>query len=187
MDEDGTEQTAPFMSLRQIKACGHLLLGTLQLRCEQHGSNDDPRMESIAARVFIKKRLKELPETHDRNSKEFVLRALYEIIDMNHAVIFNKIGQVSGELAYLARIHGDPEFDTVETQFIWTSDYLFKSGQLEEDWRGDFVVPDTPEFEMPVVEDLGEEVQANFIQESEQELRRQLENYLALEGRKENE
>uniref|UniRef100_A0A1I7TZS8 Uncharacterized protein n=1 Tax=Caenorhabditis tropicalis TaxID=1561998 RepID=A0A1I7TZS8_9PELO len=182
MDEDGVEHTAPFMSLRQIKACGHLLLGTLQLRCEQNGSNEDPRKEAIVARVFIKKRLRELPETHDRNSKEFVLRALYRIIDLNHEIIFHKIGQVSGELAFLSRIHNDPEFDDVETQFIWSSDYLFKSGQLEKEWRGDFIVPDTPEFEMPPVNEMGEEDQANFIQESEMELRRQLEGYLAVEG-----
>ncbi|CCD65281.1 LisH domain-containing protein [Caenorhabditis elegans] len=181
MDEDGLEQTTPLMSLRQIKACGHLLLGTLQLRCEQHGSTEDPRKESITARVFLRKRMKELPETDDKNNKAFVLRALYKLLDANYAIVFSKIGQVSGELAFLSQIHDDPDFDSVETQFIWTCDYLFKSGQLENEWRGDFIVPSTPEFEMPMVDEMAEEEQANFMIESEMELRRQLEGYMAIE------
>uniref|UniRef100_A0A8R1DUF7 Uncharacterized protein n=1 Tax=Caenorhabditis japonica TaxID=281687 RepID=A0A8R1DUF7_CAEJA len=181
MEINGFQNGTPLMNLRQIKACGHLLLGTLQFRCEHHGNNEDPRQEMVTARVFIKKRLKELPETDDKNDKNFVLRSLYKIIDKNYATIFNKIGQVSGELAYLSTIHSNPEFEDVELQFIWTCDYLFQSGQLEDSWRADFIVPNTPEFEMPEVDDLGVDEQIEFELESENELRRQLEGCLAIE------
>ncbi|UMM39301.1 hypothetical protein L5515_016414 [Caenorhabditis briggsae] len=182
-DELSEQANAPFMSLRQIKACGHLLLGTLQLRCESHGSPEDPRKEAVMARVFIKKRLRMIPETDDKNSRDYVLRSLYNLLDTHFAVIFKKIGQISGELAFLSGIQHSPEFDSVELQFVWACDYLFKSGQLEEVSRGDFIVPETPEFEMPPLDDVGEEAERNFMAESEMELRRQLEGYLSIEGK----
>ncbi|KAF1746830.1 hypothetical protein GCK72_023288 [Caenorhabditis remanei] len=174
MDEDALEQNTPLMSLRQIKACLHLLMGTLQLRCEQQNSGGDPRTESICARVFLKKRLRDLPETEDKNDKIYVLRSLYKLIDANHEAIFTKIGQVSGELSFLSQIQCDSDFENVEKQFIWSCDYLFKTGQLEEQWRGDFNVPETPEFEMPTVDEMDEEEQANFVLQSKMELCRQL-------------
>ncbi|CAI2357623.1 unnamed protein product [Caenorhabditis sp. 36 PRJEB53466] len=179
--EDGLDPNTPLMSLRQIKACGHLLLGTLQLRCEKHGTDEDPRQEMVAARVFVKKRLKELAETDDKTNRNYVLRALYTILDKKWAVIFNKIGQVSGELAFLSTIYHTADFPDVELQFIWTCDYLFSSGQMDAEWRGDFEVPSLEEYEMPLVNDLPEEEQERFAVESEKELRRQLENYLAIE------
>lgn len=123
----------------------------------------------------------------DKNDKKYVLRELYKILDLNHEAIFSKIGQVPGELAFLSSIYDTPEFDDVEKQFIWTCDYLLTSQQLESEWRGNFVVPNTPEFQMPIVDDLEEEEKIRFEQEKEIELRRQLEGYLALENRKNTE
>lgn len=173
---------APFMNLRQVKACAYLLLGTLQVRSSAEAAGKDPRAEEITARVFIKKRLRDLPMTDDKNSRDYVLRALYTLLDTNFVVIFKKIGQVPGELAFLSGIQNDPDFDELELQFIWACDYLFQSGQLEHAWKGDFAVPKTPEFELPQLEDVSEEVERTFMEESEREIRRELEGFLSLEG-----